>query len=322
MSNCRICAGDISKELEAREMMYGFRDTFIYQECSNCGCLQIKNIPDNLYKYYPNNYYSYQIPKKNVSSAFKETLRRVKDKYAIYKRGLLGKILWSLFPGDLRIQALSKLNIQADKKILDIGCGSGDLLKKLEKIGFKKLLGIDPYLKEDITYSENLKILSKDFLEINDKFDLIMMHHSFEHIHNPKDVFSHLAQVLEDNGICMIRIPVADSWAYKHYASNWVQLDAPRHLYLHTDKSIEILCQNSDLELVDKWRDSNEMQFYGSEQYQKDIPLLDKRSYHGKCKGTIFNRSDIKRFKLEAKRLNESNQGDQAVYIIRKKNYL
>lgn len=319
MSNCRICASEIVKEFEAREMMHGFKDTFVYQECVACGCVQIKSIPDNLAKYYPSNYYSYQIAEKSILNILKENIRSLKDKYAIFKKGLLGKILWNLVPGDLRIQALSTLEIRPDTKILDVGCGSGDLLKKLEKTGCKKLVGIDPYLKEDTIYSQNLKILSKDFLEIDEKFDLIMMHHSFEHMHNPKEIFSHIANVLEDTGICMIRIPVADSWAYKHYASDWVQLDAPRHFYLHTDASMEILCRNSHLELINKWRDSNELQFYGSEQYLKDISLFDKKSYHVAHKSSVFDNSTIKEFKLKAKKLNEANQGDQAVYLIRKK---
>ncbi|MFN3315565.1 MAG: class I SAM-dependent methyltransferase, partial [Raineya sp.] len=253
-------------------------------------------------------------------STIRESIRGLKDKYAVFKKGLLGKILWDLVPGDLRIQALSKLNIRSDTKILDVGCGSGDLLKKLEKIGCKKLVGIDPYLKENTIYSQNLKILSKDFLEVNDKFDLIMMHHSFEHMHNPKEIFLHIANILEDEGVCMIRIPVADSWACKHYGSDWVQLDAPRHFYLHTDISMEILCRYSNLELINKWRDSNELQFYGSEQYQKDIPLFDEKSYHVAKKKSIFSNSAIKKFKLRAKELNQANQGDQAVYLIRKKN--
>jgi len=31
-----------------REMMYGFRDEFIYIECSECGCLQIAEIPEDI----------------------------------------------------------------------------------------------------------------------------------------------------------------------------------------------------------------------------------------------------------------------------------
>jgi hypothetical protein len=75
---CRICGNfDDNKIYTAREMMFGFRDEFDYIECSKCGCVQIVEIPKNINKYYPPNYYSYQ---------FKS------QKFSLYKRlGLLRK---------------------------------------------------------------------------------------------------------------------------------------------------------------------------------------------------------------------------------------
>jgi hypothetical protein len=59
MLACRIC-GNIkdNKEYIIKEMHFGFGEEFTYFQCKKCGCLQIKNIPDNLSKYYPSNYYS------------------------------------------------------------------------------------------------------------------------------------------------------------------------------------------------------------------------------------------------------------------------
>jgi hypothetical protein len=58
---CKICGNiEENKVFEIREMMFGFRDEFTYFECSKCGCLQIAEIPINMEKYYPSNYYSFQ----------------------------------------------------------------------------------------------------------------------------------------------------------------------------------------------------------------------------------------------------------------------
>ena len=46
--------------LKIKEMIFGFRDEFTYFECSKCGCLQIMQIPRNMGKYYPSNYYSFK----------------------------------------------------------------------------------------------------------------------------------------------------------------------------------------------------------------------------------------------------------------------
>lgn len=41
------------------EMMFGFGEEFAYFECSKCGCLQISEIPVDISKYYPSDYYSF-----------------------------------------------------------------------------------------------------------------------------------------------------------------------------------------------------------------------------------------------------------------------
>ena len=58
---CKICHNDErNKVIVAKEKMFGIGEEFKYLECSNCGCLQIIEIPENMDKYYPRNYYSYK----------------------------------------------------------------------------------------------------------------------------------------------------------------------------------------------------------------------------------------------------------------------
>src|ERR1035437_10617754 len=59
--NCRICqSAEVSLSVVTREMMFGLRDEFTYFECAVCGCVQIQDIPADLGRYYPQNYYSFQ----------------------------------------------------------------------------------------------------------------------------------------------------------------------------------------------------------------------------------------------------------------------
>jgi len=60
---CYIWSNEIyNRDFVAKEMMFGFRESFHYFECSNCGCVQIVPIPDDIKKYYPTNYYSFENP--------------------------------------------------------------------------------------------------------------------------------------------------------------------------------------------------------------------------------------------------------------------
>ncbi len=52
MPTCRICGetGDFPR-YQVREMMFGFRDTFSYHQCTVCGCLQIDQIPSDMQRF-------------------------------------------------------------------------------------------------------------------------------------------------------------------------------------------------------------------------------------------------------------------------------
>lgn len=91
-----------------------------------------------------------------------------------------------------------------------------------------------------------------------------MFHHSFEHISDPLEALETVRSLLAPNGRCLIRVPVV-SWARNEYGANWVQIDAPRHFFLHTEKSMEILAEKVGLEITRVEYDSTEFQFWGSE---------------------------------------------------------
>ena len=141
-----------------------------------------------------------------------------------------------------------------------------------------------------------------------------MFHHSFEHVPDPKETLKSVARLLSEDGHCIIRIPTVSSYAWEHYGVNWVQLDAPRHFYLHSSESMHHIAGLAGLEIYDAVYDSTSFQFTGSEQYLQDIPLHDLAS-----KGGIeLSKAEIKDYNQKAKALNKDNRGDQAVFYIRK----
>jgi len=97
-----------------------------------------------------------------------------------------------------------------------------------------------------------------------------------------------------------------------------VQLDAPRHLYLHSIKSMETLANPVGLKISQVIYDSFAFQFWGSEQYQQDISLNDERSYAVNPKQSFFTEEQIKDFTKRSKVLNQKNQGDQACFYLTK----
>ena len=313
---CKICDNQSNNKMfKVKEMMFGFDDIFDYFECSKCGCLQILKIPSDVSKYYPSNYYSFEILGNSNLNKIKRIIRIKRDKYAFAGTGIIGLILNKIYPAH-HFDMMIKANINIDARILDVGCGSGSLLRTLNDIGFNRLYGVDPFIKEDIEYDNGVKIVKKHIFDLEDEFDLIMFNHSFEHISNQKETLDSVYRLLSENGKCILRIPTVSSYAWEKYNVNWVQLDAPRHFFLHSINSIKLLALNSGLILKDYFYDSTAFQFWGSEQYLRGIPLNSIDSYEKNPKKSIFSKNEIKSFKKKAKKLNDNNLGDQvALYF-------
>jgi predicted SAM-dependent methyltransferase len=175
--------------------------------------------------------------------------------------------------------------------------------------GFKNLTGIDPFIEADITYTWGVKVFKSDVFNHVGKYDLIMLHHSFEHMDNPYGVLKQLYRLLNPEGEVLIRIPVSDSFAWRKYGVNWSQLDAPRHFFLHTTNSITRLATSCGFVLYRISYDSTEGQFLDGEKYSRNITLHEHIAVESSC---------IRECKKQAKILNKIKDGDQACFILKK----
>ena len=297
------------------EMMYGTREPYEYFTCGKCACLQIKDIPDDLSRHYPQNYYSYTPSGHRKNRP--HMLSRLKFDYIFFRKGLPGRFLAGLKPEAYgQFRCFQKVPLHHQSRILDVGCGSGRDLIKMQELGFTHLKGIDPYIPEAIDYGQGLTIDKKTLHEVEGQWDIIKFNHVFEHLDNPAEILKEVKRLLAYGGTCIIRIPVVPCHAFDAYGIHWVQLDAPRHLYLHSVESMSELARvaelNLDIEQI--YYDSTSDQFLGSELYQKGIPLI---TATGNLKH-YFSRRKLQQFKSQARQLNLCRRGDQAVFYLSK----
>lgn len=313
---CRICNNNTYEKYLVKEMQFGIGEEFDYFECLSCGCLQISEYPSDMTKYYPKQYYSFESPyKKNF---IKEYLNICRDKTSFGMKNHIGSWLLKKLEEPVYIRRLKIANVKFDDKIMDVGCGNGKLLYRMGNAGFSNLTGIDPFIEKDIYYKNGVKIFKKQLSEIEEKFDLIMLHHSFEHMSNPHYVMSKLNRLLKPDKYIILGIPLASSWAWRNYRVNWVNLDAPRHFYLHTVKSLKVIAEKYGFNIINIMYDSLGSQFLSSEQYKRGITEYAPNSYVVNKKKSIFTKEQITSYEKRAEQLNAMNDGDRACFFLKK----
>ncbi len=318
-AECRICGNRIdNREYTVREMMFGLRHTFPYFECSQCGCLQIATIPTDMGAYYPPGYYSFKpaSPPPEPRRTLRDRLRVLRDRFVMSRRGVLGRLLFKIYPRNELLPFLVPVRLRTSSRILDVGSGSGLLLLQLRALGFKRLLGVDPFIDHDIHYPSGVTVRKSTVFDVPEEWDLIMFHHAFEHMSEPLETLKRCARMLAPGGCCLLRIPTVSSYAWEHYRTNWVQLDAPRHFFLYSIRALELLSARAGFKIADVVYDSSGFQFWASEQYVRDVPLVSENSCWNRSSSPTFSESDILKFDEQAKVLNSSRRGDQAAFYL------
>lgn len=311
---CRTRAG--SARHRVPEMMFGLGDTFEYAECGGCGCLWLVDVPSDLGPYYPSGYFSLAQREAPGTRWAERSLRRARTRLLLSPNDSMARRL--ALGGRKPPEWLQWLRgrVTVSSRILDFGCGSGKLLLQLRRQGFGRLDGFDPFLERDLVYPGELVIRRRLPAEWRASFDLVMLHHSFEHVADPEAALREVHGLLGEGGRVLIRTPLADSHAWRRYGTNWVQLDAPRHLIVHTRASIGMLAGRTGFRVVAEQCDSKAFQFWGSEQYERGIPLRDPRSHLENPAASPFSTAVMEAFERRAAEVNERGEGDQAAFLL------
>lgn len=312
MVKCNIC-GSPAVPIEVTEQMLGFKEKFIYNQCTNCGHTHINSFPGNIEKYYNSKeYYSFSKQKslnilKVDNTTFKTWVKKILLQLHLKKNMFFSAAMKAF----LTIKRINK-----KQKILDYGCGAGKFVKELIEAGFVNTRGYDLFLPEKIEINGEA-YLSDNLSDFKNKsWDIITLNHVFEHVPDPVELLKDLKKILPPGGKLLLRFPVIDSFAFEKYKENWVQFDAPRHINLFTRKSIKLAIQKAgDFIIEGLYDDSFHFQFTGSELYLKNLSLKPEDNNRKKRLLSI----DTYRYHLLAKKLNEQNKGDQIVVILERK---
>ena len=177
--NCSInefyCLKDVPITMQCTNKPIFEKNTLHYAICSNCNTIQLNNlIPLNILYASSHNFTS-------VGNTWKKYF-------------------------ELIVNQLN--NITNLKNILEIGCPSGKIANMLNN--YNKWFIVEPNVNNNIINNNNIYYIrtffDKDFT-INEKIDLIVHSHLFEHIYEPNIFLKKCYDILDVNGEMFFGIP-------------------------------------------------------------------------------------------------------------------
>jgi SAM-dependent methyltransferase len=284
--------------------MFGMGGAFGYTSCEDCKSIQLGRIPENLGDYYSHTgYYSF-LPLVQSSLA-RRVFKQLRMKLFLSTKSSLFEPTYGYW--------LKKLAPSFDSKIADVGCGNGQLLYELYASGYTNLHGFDPFLEADLQINPGLQLWKQHIEASDDRFDLIMMHHAFEHMSNPREILQSCYDKLNPGGRLLIRTPVSDSQVWQEKGIFWVQLDAPRHLIIPSISGFERLSQAMGFDLKEVLFDSTAFQFWGTELYERGLSL------DPKLVDELYSKEELATLEKKALHYNKEGKGDQVCFFLSKR---
>lgn len=227
---CRVCGGTEGSAAVTgvRDWEYGVDGEWSYLRCARCGILQLDPFPtvDDLIEAYDVDYHGYR------TSA---------------EKGRLYKLLFEIKDGLFK-RRIAEL-VPRGAALLDIGCGSGEYLRRL---GF-----LQPSRTDGIDFNDTAVQLARekgvdcfqgifpDFPAEPGTYDALFMNNYLEHTLQPHVEARKAFEVLKPGGQLIGEVPNFRSVDQRLFGRYWGGNHVPRHTYQFEPASLERLLREA-----------------------------------------------------------------------------
>jgi len=221
---------------------YAAPGKWAYWKCKVCAALYLN--PRPTVKSIGNAYSAYYTHGSKSESLLMRIKTRLKNEYFSNLLGLdlhprlnLPRLLsWTILPLSSRLGrpfGVSTLSQLSKGRLLDLGCGSGEMLQISDQLGWD-CLGLELDAQAVSACKENgLEVIEGGYEKLDDypsHFDCIICSHVLEHVHDPVQALKIIKHALKPGGILILSCPNAMSKAGHYFGAHWRGLEAPRHL--------------------------------------------------------------------------------------------
>ena len=235
IKKCPVCGSlKFNKVLTANDYLVT-GESFDIMECIDCSLRFTSPIPaeSEIGEYYKSDKYISHA--KRVTSIF-DLVYKIVQKFTLHSKK----------------KTVVQFSQKQNGTLLDIGCGTGEFLIKIVNHGWD-ISGVEVNkaarkLAESNTGSTIMN--QKEFFKSEQKYDVITLWHSLEHLHELKQYLQKISLSLNANGVVIIAVPNYNSYDAEYYQQDWAAYDAPRHLYHFSSNAMINLMERFKFKLI------------------------------------------------------------------------
>lgn len=267
-NNCYLCGAPgrmIHRGM--KDQLFGTPGSWNYRICPRCDLVWITPQPKNInqayadYHTHGNQGQALMPPPETRVMRLKSIVARAAFGYSDRSKNFpnhypdhrrnhrLGRALSLIGPlRDIAGRHVMWLKKYPQGRLLDVGCGDGTFLARMKAMGWD-VAGIEPDPVAAACAGKKLNHIFTGDLEqagfAENSFDAITLCHVIEHLPAPVRTLRECRRILKPGGRIIIITPNTESLGRKWFGNHWRGWEPPRHLFLFTRKSLQIMAQTA-----------------------------------------------------------------------------